>query len=78
MLREDFEWITFSPMASCMMHMWSVIPVMTFPLVKSVSKAPTSWLRTALRKANLNLHTCLSLAYIQQPISALINNTYIF
>lgn len=57
-------------MASCMTLMWLLIPVMTLPLVSSVSKAPISWLRTACRYANLRRDNCLSLAYIQHPISA--------
>ena len=62
--------ITFSPIASCMTLMWLVTPVMMAAVVKSVSKAPTSWLRTDLRNASRMRASCLSLEYIQQEISA--------
>lgn len=62
--------ITFSPIASCMTLMWLVTPVTMVAVVKSVSKAPTSWLRTDLRYASRMRANCLSLEYIQQEISA--------
>ncbi|KAG9133941.1 hypothetical protein Leryth_004647 [Lithospermum erythrorhizon] len=61
---------TFSPMASCMMHILLLIPLIISPVTNSVSKAPTSWLSAALRNANLRRATCLSLVYIQHPVSA--------
>jgi hypothetical protein len=39
-------------------------------VVKSVSKAPTSCLRTDLRYSSRMRTSCLSLEYIQQEISA--------
>lgn len=59
----------FADGISCMILMWLLIPLMIFPLVKSVSQAPISWLRTALRNANRRRANCLSLAYIQHPTS---------
>lgn len=70
LMKVEYELVTFSPIASCMIDMWVLIPLIILPLVKSVSNAPISWLRIDFRNSNLKRDTCLSLAYIQHPISA--------
>lgn len=49
--------------------MWLVAPAMILAVVKSVSKAPISWLSTDLRYAIRMRVICLWLVYIQLAVS---------